>query len=41
MIALYARVSTQEQATEGYSIDEQAERLKAYCRSLGRSDYRL
>lgn len=41
MIALYARVSTQEQAAEGYSIDEQAERLKAFCRSVGRADYKL
>ena len=31
MIALYTRVSTQEQANEGYSIKEQEERLKKYC----------
>ncbi len=29
--ALYSRVSTQEQAQEGYSISEQAERLRAFC----------
>ena len=30
-IALYVRVSTQEQAKEGYSIGEQVERLKMYA----------
>lgn len=35
MIALYCRVSTQEQAREGYSIGEQEERLKKYCSALG------
>lgn len=29
--ALYVRVSTEEQATEGYSISAQTQRLKAYC----------
>lgn len=38
MIAIYARVSTQEQALEGYSIDEQIERLKKFCEAQGRSD---
>ena len=38
MIGIYARVSTQEQALEGCSIDEQIDRLKKYCESLGRSD---
>ena len=32
--ALYLRVSTQEQAQEGYSIGEQKERLIAYCKAL-------
>ena len=32
---LYIRVSTQEQAKEGYSIGEQEERLKAYCKAHG------
>lgn len=35
MIALYTRVSTSEQAENGYSIDEQAERLKNYCAAMG------
>lgn len=30
-VALYVRVSTQEQAQEGYSIAAQTERLQAYC----------
>jgi site-specific DNA recombinase len=33
--ALYIRVSTEEQAKEGYSIRAQTERLKAYCVSQG------
>lgn len=35
MIALYIRVSTSEQAKEGYSIGEQEERLKAFCKAKG------
>ena len=31
MIAIYARVSTQEQALNGHSIDEQIERMHKYC----------
>ena len=34
-VFLYVRVSTQEQAKEGYSIDEQIERLKDYCKAMG------
>ena len=34
MIALYSRVSTIEQATEGYSIGEQEQRLSAYCDAM-------
>ena len=34
-VALYVRVSTQEQATEGYSIGEQTERLKKYTEAMG------
>ena len=30
--ALYVRVSTEEQAKEGFSLDAQTERLEAYCR---------
>ena len=40
MIALYSRVSTAEQAKEGYSIGEQQERLTAYCKSRGWSDFK-
>ena len=35
MIACYCRVSTVEQSVNGYSIDEQAERLKKYCDAMG------
>ncbi|WP_078549309.1 recombinase family protein [Litchfieldia alkalitelluris] len=40
-IALYCRVSTDEQAREGVSLDEQQERLKAYCRAMGWGDVPL
>ena len=30
--ALYVRVSTEDQAREGFSLDAQTERLEAYCR---------
>jgi site-specific DNA recombinase len=40
-VALYCRVSTEEQAEHGYSIDNQKERLIAYCTSQGWDDYRL
>lgn len=33
-VFIYVRVSTQEQAKDGYSIDEQIERLKEYCKAL-------
>lgn len=33
--ALYVRVSTEEQAKEGYSLDAQTKRLDAYCKSKG------
>ena len=39
MIALYCRVSTQEQALNGHSISEQQERLTNYCKSRGWKDY--
>src|SRR6266571_4920825 len=32
-VAIYTRVSTQEQAENGASLDAQKERLEAYCRS--------
>ncbi|MCL2608178.1 MAG: recombinase family protein [Methanomassiliicoccaceae archaeon] len=31
--ALYARVSTEDQAKEGFSLDAQMKKLEAYCRS--------
>lgn len=34
-VAIYVRVSTQEQASEGYSIQEQTERLTKYCEAHG------
>lgn len=33
--ALYTRVSTEDQAKEGYSLDAQTKRLEAYCRARG------
>lgn len=35
VVDLYIRVSTSEQADEGYSIDEQESRLRAYCTAMG------
>ena len=40
MLGLYCRVSSVEQATEGYSIGEQEERLKLYAEAHGRKDYK-
>ncbi|AIQ34706.1 resolvase [Paenibacillus sp. FSL R5-0345] len=37
-VAVYCRVSTDEQAREGVSLDEQQERLTAYCRAMGWTD---
>jgi site-specific DNA recombinase len=34
-IAVYTRVSTDEQAREGLSLDEQKHRLKSYCHAMG------
>lgn len=33
-VVIYVRVSTQEQAREGYSISEQVERLTLYCKAM-------
>ncbi len=33
--ALYARVSTEDQAMEGFSLDAQVKRMEAYCRVRG------
>ena len=35
MIALYSRVSTQEQAEHGHSIDEQKDRMSKFCEAMG------
>src|SRR3989304_5372823 len=34
-VALYSRVSTEDQAKEGFSLDAQSERLHAFCRAQG------
>lgn len=34
-VAIYTRVSTDDQAEEGYSLDAQKERLEAYCEAQG------
>ena len=34
-VAVYARVSTQEQADSGTSLEHQADQLAAYCESRG------
>lgn len=40
-VALYIRVSTAEQANEGYSVGEQTERLKKYAEAMGWEVYKL
>lgn len=35
VVDIYCRVSTVEQAEEGYSIDEQEQKLRAYCIAMG------
>lgn len=40
-VGIYVRVSTVEQAQEGYSIAAQKERLKAYCDAQGWDDYKF
>lgn len=35
LVGIYTRVSTLEQANEGYSLGEQEERLKSYCDARG------
>ena len=34
-VAIYTRVSTEDQAKEGFSLDAQRERLEAYCKARG------
>lgn len=41
LVGLYPRVSTQEQAKEGYSITEQIERLTKYCEAMGWTVYKV
>lgn len=40
-VALYPRVSSQEQATNGYSIGEQIERMKKYCEAMNWTAYKI
>lgn len=40
-VAIYIRVSTEEQAKEGYSISAQREKLKAYCQVQDWNDYKF
>lgn len=41
VIALYPRVSTLEQARDGYSINEQIERMTKYCEAKGWKVYKI
>lgn len=41
LIGLYPRVSTQEQAVNGHSIDEQIERMQKYCEAMGWTVYKV
>lgn len=41
IVGIYIRVSTTEQAEEGYSIAAQKERLIAYCKAQGWNEYKL
>ncbi|PGS79413.1 hypothetical protein COC69_12365 [Bacillus cereus] len=38
---IYIRVSTEEQAKEGYSINTQKEKLIAFCKSQGWASYKI
>ena len=37
-IAIYCRVSTDDQVKEGVSLEEQQERLQAYCKAMNWSE---
>lgn len=41
VVGIYIRVSTEEQAQHGYSIDAQKEKMIAYCQSQGWAEYKL
>ena len=40
-VALYCRVSTQEQAMSGHSIEEQQDRLQKFCEAFGWNDVQM
>lgn len=40
-VALYIRVSTDEQATQGFSLESQRQRLEAFCASQGWADFEV
>ena len=40
-VVIYIRVSTLEQAEEGYSLSEQEERLIKYCEAMGWEVYKV
>ncbi len=40
-VAIYTRVSTEDQAQDGYSLAAQRERLDAYCKAQGWSIYKI
>lgn len=40
-VAIYVRVSTEEQAKEGLSIDAQIDRCKAFCKARGWAVYQI
>ncbi|MDO5293357.1 MAG: recombinase family protein [bacterium] len=40
LVGIYVRVSSQEQAIEGHSIEEQLDRLKSYCNAKGLTIYK-
>ena len=40
-VAIYCRVSTIEQAEEGFSIDSQYHNIKEYCKNQGHEIYNL
>ncbi len=41
LVAIYVRVSTQEQASQGYSLNAQQEALENYAKALGYDIYRI
>ena len=41
IVGIYTRVSTQEQAQEGYSLEEQENRLRKYCDALNWKIFRV